>query len=267
MGKAIRQGAICFCLVSTVTLTACAGSSSPAAGAPQTVMVSAASKSEAASTFHVSATEEMSSLSGTPFIAATSATLSGDVDLSVGASHLSGTLLGPPTSPGAAPETLSFAVIQIGTDHWESTSGLGGLFGTSLPPGHWIKSDSPSTDSQFPDPRKLFDALRSQATTVRFVGTGSVDGVSADRYQLTGPSSLFDALGGGPSDQSQTAGPITVSVWVDRSSLVRRLSTTLQENMGPPGQMESVAVQVDFTHYGEPVHIEPPPADLVVPGP
>ena len=41
----------------------------------------------------------------------------------------------------------------------------------------------------------------------------------------------------------------------------------MQQNMGDAGQVESVALTVDFSDYGRPVRIEPPPANLVVPNP
>lgn len=265
--ESIRHGVVSF--LATVAMAGCASGSSQGASGAETVMVSAATKSEAASTFHLSASEKLSSLSGTPFLSANSATLSGDVDLSADSARLAGTLFGAlPTQGGTAPQEISFEVIRIGGDSWESTTGLGGLLqlGGSVPPGHWIKEDSSSSVSQIPDPGKLFDALKSRATNVHFVGTSTVGGVATDEYQLLGSSSLIDALGGGGSSgQSETTGPVSIQVWVDRSDLVRRLSTALKENMGPPGQVESVALTVDFTKYGQPVHIQPPPADLVLP--
>jgi hypothetical protein len=72
-------------------------------------------------------------------------------------------------------------------------------------------------------------------------------------------------LGGGSSDQSEATGPVSIQVWVDTSNLLRRLATVVKQNMGPPGQVESLTLSVDFTNYGEPVHIEPPPPSLVLP--
>lgn len=230
-------------------------------------MVSAASKSEATSTFHMTASESMRSISGTPDFAIGKVTLSGDVDLATNSVHLTGTLAGGSLGPGKAPEDFSLEVIQIGTDSWESTSGLGGLgqLGGSLPPGHWIKDDASSPVSQFPDPGKLFELLKSKATKVRFVGTATIDGAATDQYQLLGPPNLVDTLGGGSSDQSEATGPVSIQVWVDQSNLVRRLSAAYAENMGPPGQVEGLTVSVDFSKYGEPLHIAPPPSSLVVP--
>lgn len=261
--RAIQRRAA-FILLGFLAAGCASGSSRVAA---ETVMVSAATKSEAASTFHIAAIEQMDSLSGTPFIPANGATLSGDVDLSTRSAHLRATMTVNSPKPGAAPQDLSFESIEIGSDTWTSTDGLGGLLalGSPLPPGHWIKDDSSSSVSQFPDPAKLFDALKSKATTVRFVRTGRVDGVECDEYQLQGPASLLDSLGGGSSDQSLQTGPVSIQVWLDRSHLVRRLSTAVKENMGDPGQIESVKITVDFTDYGEHLHIDPPPANLIVP--
>lgn len=58
---------------------------------------------------------------------------------------------------------------------------------------------------------------------------------------------------------------MSIQVWVDKSNLVRRLTAAYAENMGPPGQIEGLTVSVDFSNYGEPVRIEPPPPSLVLP--
>jgi hypothetical protein len=230
-------------------------------------MVAAVSKSEAASTFHISATEDLAPVSGTPFFALSRIGLSGDVDLASRSVRLTATLTGAPSKPGAAPERFSFAIIQIGADSWQSTTGLAalGLVGPSVPSGRWMQDGSSSSLSQIPEPGKLFEALKSNATNVRFVGTAKVDGATCDEYQMVGSAGLLDALGGGSAGQTQPAGPVTVHVWVDGSNLVRRLTTSLQQGMGPPGQVESVALTVDFTDYGEAVNIQPPPANLIVP--
>ena len=95
-----------ICLVSAGLAAGCAAGSGSSARAAQTVMVSAAAKSEAASTFHISATEEMTSLSGTPYIAANKASLSGDVDLSTDSALLEATLVGPMSDTGKTPQAL-----------------------------------------------------------------------------------------------------------------------------------------------------------------
>lgn len=263
-GKLIRQGAIW--VLSTALVAGCAAGSSRDAGGAQTVMVSAAARSEAASTFHISATEMMTSISGTPYLPVSKATLSGDVDLSTHSAHFEATM--DATSFGSGPKDLSFETIEIGRDTWASTSGLGGMLGLgALPPGHWIRDDSSSSISQVPDPAQLFEALRSKATNVHLVGTATVNGAACNEYELSGSPDLLDALGGSSSDQSLQTGPVSVQVWVDRSHLVRRLSTTVKQNMGPPGQVESMEITADFTNYGEHVHIDPPPSNLVVPNP
>ena len=259
MLKAIRQGFVC--LVSVAAVAGCAAGSSSGVVGAQTVMVAAVSKSEAAATFHISAVEKMRSVSGTPFLSLDSVSMSGDVDLSTSSVHLKASLVGAPLTAGGTPQSMSFEVIQIGADSWDSTMGMGS-FGSSVPPGHWTRDDS-SSSSHVPDPAKWFDALRSAATTVRSLGAARVDGATCNEYRLTGTTSLFDALGS--SDQSTVGGPVSIDVWVDRSNLVRRLSSTMEQNMGDPGQVESVALTVDFSDYGRPVRIEPPPANLVVP--
>lgn len=262
MSKVIRQGAIC--LLSAGLAAGCAAGSSGGVAA-QTVMVSALTHSESASTFHISATEHMKPLSGTPILSMNSVSMWGDVDLSTHSSHLRATLVGAFPAPGGGPQSISFEMIQIGGDTWDSTTGLGAL-GTSAPPGHWVKDDSSSSGS-IPDPAKLFAALKAAAAKVTFVASGTVGGAKCNEYRLLGTAGLFDALNTGSSDQTTANGPVAIDVWVDQSNLVRRLSTTVDQNMGGPGQVDSVALTVDFTGYGEAVHIEPPPSSLVVANP
>lgn len=262
MSKMIRRGVIC--LLSAAVPGACAtGASGKGA---QTVMVSALTKSEAASTFHITATEKMKSLSGTPYLSMSGVTMSGDVDLSTDSSHLNATLVGASPAAGGASQSISFEMIQIGNDTWDSTTGLGALV-ASAPPGHWVKDGPSSSRSQIPDPAKLFAALKAAATKVISVGSATVDGAECNGYRLLGSANLLDSLGTSPSDQPVTSGPVSIDVWVDKSNLVRRLSTTIEQNMGDPGQVESVALTVDFTDYGEAVHIEPPPSRLIVTNP
>ena len=260
MLKVIRRGFVC--LASAAAVAGCAGPSGGAGGA-QTVMVAAVSRSEAAKTFHVSGVEKMKSVSGTPFLPMDSVSLSGDVDLSTSSVHMKATLVASPFTAGGAPQSMSFEVIQIGDESWDSTTGLGS-FGSAVPAEHWTRDDS-SSASRIPGPAKWFDAMKSAATTVRYVGTARVGGATCNEYRLAGTKSLFDALGS--ADQSAVSGPVSVDVWVDGSNLVRRLSSTVQQNMGDPGQVESVALTVDFSDYGRPVRIVPPPANLVVPNP
>ena len=139
-------------MLSAALVAGCgAGSNRGNAGA-ETVLVSAATKSEATSTFHMTASESMRSISGTPYFAFGKVTLSGDVDLATDSLRMTGTLVGGSPEPGTATEGFSLEVIQIGNDSWDSTSGLAGLgqLGGSVPPGHWIKDDTSSRSVSSP---------------------------------------------------------------------------------------------------------------------
>lgn len=261
MQRVVRRTAIA-CL-SAAVVAGCSSGSGRGPDAAQTVMMSAA-RSEAASTFHLSVTEKLTSVSGTPFLGMTGASMQGDVDLSTHSARLTGTLVGAASKPGAAIQSLSFSVIQIGNESWESIGGSAG----SGPARHWTRSDAASSTSQIPDPGKFFAALKSRATQVRLIGRATVGGLVTDHYELVGPATLLDSLGGGASGSQGTPppGPVSVQVWVDRANLIRKLTTTVKESTGVPGQVESAAVSAEFTDYGEAVQIQPPPADLVVPG-
>ena len=256
MQTGVRRAALA-CL-SALAVTGCATGAGRAQDAAQTVMMSAA-RSEAASTFHLSVTETMSTPSGAPSLGIGGVRMQGDFDLSTHSASMTGTLMGAPQKPGTAPRSLTFSVIQIGNQSWDSIGGSGGLG----PAGHWVKDSTSSPSNPLPDAAGLFAALKSKATQVRLLGKATVGGVVTEHYQLEGPSSLFDSIGGGSSGSQEAPlpGPVTVQVWVDRSNLIRQLTTTVEQEIpGAPGRIESETVSAEFSKYGEPLHIQPPPS-------
>jgi hypothetical protein len=224
----------------------------------QGVVASAAAKSESALTFHLT-------LSGTEVVPGVSGVIresgSGDVDLSSQRAQLTfdivnptggssgGSDLGSETSPPSG--TLS--IIQIGPKTWiqDPVPGSG---------EKWILDSASDSGpaSTFPSPAKIFDTLRSNATSVTFLGSATVDGTKTSHYQLTVPTDVFNNLGGGNSSDSGSApGSTTVQIWVDASDLIRRLGGTVNES-GTTSTMT-----MDFTNYGESVDIQPPPSNDV----
>jgi hypothetical protein len=71
--------------------------------------------------------------------------------------------------------------------------------------------------------------------------------------------------GGTGYTSDQPAGQVTVEVWVDNSNLIRRLTLSYKTPYLPGGALASNTETLEFSRYGQPVHIQPPPATLVLP--
>jgi hypothetical protein len=123
-------------------------------------------------------------------------------------------------------------------------------------PGIGSLMDSSST---LTNPGQYLDFLRATGGSVKDVGQETIDGIETTHYQgEIDYSKLPDAVPA--ADRAATEQLVSalgkygkipempVDAWVDQSNLVRRLKTTLNENV--KGQPVSVVVTEDFTDYG-----------------
>jgi hypothetical protein len=104
----------------------------------------------------------------------------------------------------------------------------------------WFKSDGGADDLAQVDPRRLLEQLQHEAREVSVVGKETVQGVETTRYHLVDSD-------GAPME-----------VWVDGDGLVRRMKA-----VDSPGAADEARITVEFSDFGAPVDIEPPPADEV----
>lgn len=123
------------------------------------------------------------------------------------------------------------------------------------------------------DPSQLLEALRGVADDVEAAGQEDVRGVPTTRYTAT--VDLDAAADVVPADQRERfeaelhalgdLGALPVEVWIDADGLVRRLVLDVS-GVAPQGQLPGKAqIAMELFDYGEPVEIDLPPADQVVP--
>jgi hypothetical protein len=112
------------------------------------------------------------------------------------------------------------------------------------------------------DPGLFFEIIRSQLKDFHYLGIATIDGTVTHHYQGVNPAPELNG----------TAIPVTfrdAEVWVDRSGLVRQLTSTVTTGAATFGDHHelsnlTVTVTIDFTGYGTPVNIQPPSPDKVV---
>jgi len=245
--------------VTAALLAGCA--STPARAGSQSVLVGAATKSEAASSFHFSGSESASQ-SGQP---ADRATVTGAVDLATHRFEITtvdpsvdtppATVVPNESLPPAPPmQTGPETVITIGKDVWVTGSGV-----LLAKQGEWMHLTPPYKvpDPFFSDPSKFLDMIRSQPRSVQYLGTATIDGTATDHYRVLESSK--------PEGSFLTLVSGNIDVWVDPEGLVRQLSWEANERPNTGQQLTfTTDITIDFTGYGQPVNIQPPPASDVV---
>jgi len=109
------------------------------------------------------------------------------------------------------------------------------------------------------------------------VGTERVDGASATHYRAT--FDLSKALGQIPAAhreafqraidgiKRQTGGRdltnMPIDIWVDDHGYLKQLQYLIEFPEGTPGDGGSFGMTMTLSNVGDPVDIQPPPADLV----
>lgn len=117
----------------------------------------------------------------------------------------------------------------------------------------------------------MLDALRGVGGEPEVVGTEEIDGVEATHYRAV--IDLADAIAAAPEanraraeaalQQFKTLGAtdMPVDVWITDAGLPLRQIVTWSGDMA--GQQMSMEMRIDFSDFGTPVVVEPPPADQV----
>jgi hypothetical protein len=109
-----------------------------------------------------------------------------------------------------------------------------------------VKQTPPVPNITGSDPLGALKLLAAQGNTVTALGTRLIGGVTCSGYAIR-PRLL----------------PIfTLTVWIDSQRLVRELGAGMQ--MSFDGDAASVNLVMDFTNFGAPVRISPPPPSRVI---
>lgn len=139
------------------------------------------------------------------------------------------------------------------------------LFTKSLPQGkHWLSLDLERADKlgmnfnayAQQSPADTLEALR-KAGSVKKVGEETIDGRPTTHYRATVD---YSKIPNGAKVQELTklkAAPI--DVWIGSDRLPRRMRVTYSTNAA--GSVVSASMTMDFSNYGEPVHVQVPAAN------
>ena len=172
------------------------------------------------------------------------------------------------TSTGTVPAGVSdpttgpTTIIKIGRDLWVS----GGLLGVAA--NQWAHTVLPASDTSqplagglFANPSALFDQMKKQTNGVTYIGTATIGGALTQAYRATYSQTISVPSGSGVKVS------YTLEVWVDDAGLVRQLRLTLSLPANSTSDVPAAGtstITLDFTDYGQPVNIQPPPpADVV----
>ncbi|MDH3299982.1 MAG: hypothetical protein OES24_05695 [Acidimicrobiia bacterium] len=208
-------------------------------------------------------------------------------DLSVDLSGLAGLVAGEASSAEAEMFASMFAepvqVRSIGGIAWVRWGLLAGLFGAVTDDGDtaWIEAaadEAASMTGQFgvDSPRSAADLLQTLAdmdATVVEVGRDTVRGAETTHYQI---SIDLEAAAAklSPEEQAELPGGVDgqlpIDLWIGDDGLLRRLVVELDDLDALGGlasdadEIASLLIEFEIFDVGEPVAIEPPPADQVI---
>jgi hypothetical protein len=252
------------------TAASACGTSSDRSAA-DTVVVSAASSTSRAASFHASG-QDKTVETDHPSVVENSSTMTALVDLARHSTKETDTATTPVSSqpmnsvpPGASPplpSTETQTTITIGRSMWMSAPYTSGVSGA-----HWTYLSVPSCVptawlGPFGDPAQIFTRLAAGLHDVTKVGTETVGGVSADHYTgtATWPLPSYISKSGEKAD-------VKIDVWVDSKGLVRQLSTVSHM---PAVSMDTPSVPAEtdystirFFDFGSPVIIQAPPPNQI----
>jgi hypothetical protein len=151
--------------------------------------------------------------------------------------------------PGSSPpKTQTQSEIEVGGSLYLKISVNGKTEG--LPGGRtWMRlpvKNAPATNITGSDPLGALTTLAAQGNTVTALGTRVIGGVTCSGYSI----------------RPRLMPIITLTVWIDSNSLVRELGAGLQMSFN--NTATSVSIVMDFTNFGTPVRISPPPPSSVI---
>jgi hypothetical protein len=177
--------------------------------------------------------------------------------------------------PLGGPE-LSEQVIEAGGTLYID---VGNLLSQAAPGKSWVSATESQLSnggsqfgggfSQWDDPSAMLQQLQNAGATVTSNGQTTFDGTPVTAYSVTLPSTaLQQYLGSLPSSvQHTTSGlslpNLTETVYVESGNLLRGVD--LPFSFGVMGQNFSMDMQMQFSNYGTPVNVTPPPASEVIP--
>jgi hypothetical protein len=157
---------------------------------------------------------------------------------------------------------------------------VGGLIGQVAPGKSWVSASPGQLSSGgsgglgggfsgWDDPEGMLQQLQQAGAAVTSDGPTTFDGTAVTAYSVTLPSSAIQKyLGSLPSSlQQATSGlslpNLTEKVYIESGNLLRGVE--LPFTFGIMGKNFTMDMQEEFSNYGTPVTVTPPPASEVIP--
>jgi hypothetical protein len=161
----------------------------------------------------------------------------------------------------------------MGLDKWvkidlATMSGGGGGVGGAL--GGSVSGGLNGSTGLGGGPDGLLESLKGAGATVAETGTDTIDGVAVTVYEgEIDPNAAVAAAAPDKVDQVRDAlgqlgmtSPIPFTAWVDDQGLVRRMDMKVAVDRG--SATVQMTMRVEFSDFGAPITITPPPADEVL---
>lgn len=119
-----------------------------------------------------------------------------------------------------------------------------------------------------PSPGDFLDTLRQEGTTLQRVGTDNIGGVDTTHWRV--PRSKLPTFGCSNSHRFRLTVHGTSDLWTDQDNRARQIEITEDETTAythPPRPIPafdtSLTIKIDYSDFGAPVTVQPPPPDQV----
>lgn len=139
----------------------------------------------------------------------------------------------------------------------------------SMPADDDSVADDMSPGAAPSDPGSFLDSFKDAEGRVEVLGTADVRGISTTQYQIMIDEEWMAEMSEEEVDELEEQGfkpdaSFPLNLWVADDGLVHRMAITADASqLEDAEEFESMTMTFDFFDFGQPVTIEPPPADQV----
>lgn len=140
----------------------------------------------------------------------------------------------------------------------------------SMPAEQSDMADDVTPNTAPSDPGAFLESFKEAEGEVEVVGPEEIRGISTTHYRIMIDEQWAETLTEEEMGDLEEQGfspdaTFPLDLWVDDDGLVHRMSIVAEASQleDAEGEFESMAMTFDFFDFGEPVTIEPPPADQV----
>ena len=172
-------------------------------------------------------------------------------------------------------------IITIGDTAWINWSFFTSFLGGEAPPGKvWIEGEADEAGAMTPDigfgqsgsPTDILEWFEDGEATIEKRGRESLRGVETTRYSvrvdldsLAETMTEEERLEFEASMQSGLDGELPIDFWIDDDGLVRKFVLDVADpELLNEGEFVSATVEFEMYDIGEPIAIDPPPADEIL---